>query len=774
MAVLVQTDIANQLMRQLRILDPSASMDIGTPERKIIDTVAQGLADSQIDLAALTSSFDIDTKVGDDLDAFLSIFNFARQKGSAAIGIVEFSRITPSNLDIVISAGTQVAASASDGSASAIFATTQTTTLVAGQTAVDIPVQSITIGAFNNVAANTINLFTGAPIQGITTITNPTPTTQGSDAESDAQFRLRFKNTVFRNLAGTGDQYLALAVAGAFSNKANVIGPISRYREYIQVPDTDDLSNTGNGAAHEWTTALSTIPYSKFTYSTVPNFISNGDTGVSTIFYTEDIDFRINLTDSDRNAGDTYRNAHHVPPLGLDPITDADADFQPNVTFLNVYTGADEAVTAVRPEDVVLFEHSYISSASRNDYNRALLNCVDVYINGENPTPATTVIPSVTASSIPFQDNPTNRYHYENYRRVGEPEHRPFLGNYFTPLYWTPIESLPSTIVVGTQTYTNGIHYFPVIDITNTGGSVRAKTGIEWSAGISGATSTGEVFTIVSNPFTSITVSNYTFDKNIVDLQSALEGAKQVTTDVLVHKATERYFKFDISVMYTTGASVATTNQAIANNVRSFLENLYFGSFIQLSDILQVVHNTPGVDNVRWSRDIDVSKHRVQETDINGAPRLSGAVDRPIAGSTTEQEAQTFYFTGNPTAGTVRLQDTVTGDYLSDAISFDADLAAVQAAVDTDVITAPSLMNIVATGQPGYPFWVQWITNGPKNLLRVVPSGFGLTGDTNFETDFPLRDNELATLPDNTFPGDTVPGFIIRPRAQNTWLRGGS
>jgi hypothetical protein len=30
MAVLVQTDIANQLMRQLRILDPSVSVDIGT------------------------------------------------------------------------------------------------------------------------------------------------------------------------------------------------------------------------------------------------------------------------------------------------------------------------------------------------------------------------------------------------------------------------------------------------------------------------------------------------------------------------------------------------------------------------------------------------------------------------------------------------------------------------------------------------------------------------------------------------------------------------
>jgi uncharacterized phage protein gp47/JayE len=767
MAVIAQTDIANQLMRQLRILDPSVSVDIGTPERKILDTVAQGIADAQIDVSALESALDIDSKVGDDLDAFLSIFNFARQKGSAAIGIVEFSRSIASTLDITIPTGTQVSAQASDGSAAAIFSTTQTVILTAGQLAVDAPVQSIAVGNFNNVAANTITLFVSSPVQGITGVTNPTPTTGGLDIESDAQLRLRFKNTVFRNLAGTSDQFLALAVAGAFTTKANVIGPISRYREYIQVPNHDD--SNANGDASEYTTALSTNPYAKYVYTTTPNFISNGETGIDTIFWTEGLDFRVNTTAVAKNAGDTYREAHAGPPTGLDPLTDDGADFQPNVTFLNIYTGADTTVEALHVTDVALFEYSYVSSASRNDYPHAVLNCVDVYINNANPLPATTVIPKPTTASVPFQDNPTHRYHYDNYRRVGEPDHRPQLGNFFTPLFWTPVESLPPTITVGSKTYQNGVHYWPVIDVSSSGGSVRARTGIEWSSTI-----LIDGTNIVNNTATSAQVTNYTFDKNVIDLQSSLEGAKQVTTDVLVHKATTRYFKFDVTVMYSTGAPTTSVNLNISANVQSFLEDLYFGSFVQLSDILQVIHNTQGVDNVRWTADLDATVHRVTEATNLGAPRLGGVTDRVTIGTGTTQEIQSFYLTGDPTAGNYKLIDGTSGADLSDAIPFDADLSTIQPLVDTTVITIPDLLNVgifdTANGTPAAPYFAVWVDNGQRNLLEVV--SLSLDSDTViFDADFAVRDNELVTIPSIAGRGDTVAGLKIRPRAQNTWLR---
>src|SRR5881398_1823324 len=96
-----QRDIALQMVAQLRLLDPSASAEVGTPERKIIDTVAQQNADSQIDLVALRQALDLDSKYGANLDRFLDLFGFGRIKASYATGFVIFSRLTPATSDIL-------------------------------------------------------------------------------------------------------------------------------------------------------------------------------------------------------------------------------------------------------------------------------------------------------------------------------------------------------------------------------------------------------------------------------------------------------------------------------------------------------------------------------------------------------------------------------------------------------------------------------------------------------------------------------------------------
>jgi hypothetical protein len=737
MAITTQRDLATQMIRQLRILDPSVSGDLGTPERKIIDTVAQALADAQLDLSVLTTALDIDSKFGETLDNFLSIFSFYRQKGSGAIGIVEFSRVTESTLDIVIPEGTTVASIANDsGSASALFRTTEDATLPAGDLAVFVPIVSLNVGATNNVAANTITSFGGAIVTGITNITNPTPTTGGLGIEGDAELKVRFKNTLFRNLAGTTDQYLALAVAGAFTNKANVVGPISRYREYIQVPEEDDdTSGAGEGNVDEYTTEASTIPYSDYTYLELPSFVSNGKQGFDAVFFTEGVDFVVN----------------------------EGVNNQPTVTFLNVYAEDDETVEGVRPGDVVLFEHSYISDQSRNDIDRAITNCVDVFTNGANSTPATTVIPTPTVSSVPFQNNSAHRYHFENYRRIGEPDHRPLIGNIFTPLFWTPLENLPETLVVDNYTYRQGVHYWPVIDVSEIGGTVRARTGVEWSIDAKGEDSgvpTGPKIT--ANTATNIQIEDYGFDKNVTDIQAALEGSKQVTTDVLIHKGTLRYFKLDLTLMYASSSSVDAVNLGIAGNLNSFLSNIYFGSVIQLSDLLQVVHDTAGVDNVRWTYELDTTKPKVIETNAYGVPRLGGVVNRVTTGETGVNEVQSYYLTGSPTAAIYRLKY---GSDFSNNIAFDASLATVQGSLGSlaSVIDVNS-----GAGTPANPFSLDFDTDGAKDLLEVVPVSYEI-GDTAFNNDFFLNDNELATLPTAAVEDDTVPGLILRRRAQNTW-----
>jgi hypothetical protein len=102
-----QQQIALQMLAQLRRLDPSVSAEVGTPERKLLDTVAQSLSDSQIDLTALQQGLDIDGKFGDTLDRFLALFGFARQRATYSQGFITFSRITPSTVDILIPANTK-------------------------------------------------------------------------------------------------------------------------------------------------------------------------------------------------------------------------------------------------------------------------------------------------------------------------------------------------------------------------------------------------------------------------------------------------------------------------------------------------------------------------------------------------------------------------------------------------------------------------------------------------------------------------------------------
>lgn len=788
-----QAELSLNMIRQLRLLDPSVSAEVGTPERKIIDTVAQELANAQIDLNQLNSAFDIESKFGSDLDNFLSILGFARQTGSFATGFVTFSRTVASDFVVPIPLGTQVSAAsvetAGGGAVSLRFATTGFGELAPEALSVTLPVRCLTSGTIGNIAANTITSFGASPVLGITAVTNPIATTNGTDVETDAALKVRFKNTVFRNLAGTADQFLALAIATAFTSKANAVGPISRYQEYIQVPDVDDATSDpdsatgGNGTAGEWTTALSSIPYSQHVYSTLPYYVTTGDTtSLEAVFFRQEVDFKINTTDVARDRGDTYRG--RIVGGGYNVNTDAITDFQPNLTFFNVYEGENEEVIGVRPGDILLFEHSYMSDASRNSYERQLLNCVDVYINGQNSTQAdaVTVKPNSTFANVnQFVTDPTNRFYFENFRRVGEPERRPVVGNFFQGLFWTPVLTVPSTIITAQGTYIEGVHYWAIEDVSEIGRSVRARTGIEWNSTIKaeGTGDTDEHFsgpTIVANTAKELEITGYTYDRNIVDLQASLEANKQITSDVLAHQSFNRFFKLDLTIMYTQGFSVSATNSQIRTAVEAFFNGAYFGTTIQLSDILQIVHNVAGVDNVRWSRDVLEAdsktedsagnpRYRVVECDNLGNPLNNFIIDRRTYGTASTTEVQIGYYSGKPTGGHFELAYGLAGS----TITYGTTASAIHTAIEGK---AP-VSGVAGLGTPASPFVFTFESNGFRELLTV--NNNSLTGSTKvgettvFNTDFFLKDDELPALPTGELSTDTLPGLILRKRAQNTW-----
>lgn len=887
MTTLTQANFTEQMLAQLRLLQPSISAFVGTPERAIFDTVGEALANNQIDLLGLENALNLDSKFGSNLDSFLAIFSFERQAPTTAEGFVVFSRNVPAEQDITIPQGVLLQCNVATVEGINVQFTTKTgAVLSAGDTQTSlVPIVAINSGSNGDVAANTITIMTGEPVKGITAVTNPTATGGGQDREDDNSFKVRFKNTVFRNLSGTVDQFLALAVATAFSKKANVVGPVSQYQEYVQVPFKDDSNayDYGGGAVysgapvpivtlgsvpsssttltipstlgiapgeavvifnngdnpvqvfegtvgsvktattltlsgspelegnpvtltnvvcligaketvaveHKWTTTLSTIPYAKNIWSANPVFISNGQIGVGDFFFREGVDFNFNFPGLFQ--GDTLRA--FIDGTGIDPLTDPLGITQPNITFINVYTGSNEAVQAIGPSQVVLLEYSYTSSSSRNDLSHNVTNAVDVFVDGGNNQPSTTVFTAPLASSeMIFVDNPNSMFYYENYRRDGEPAKRPVIGNVLTPLYQQPVVSLPAQITIGESNYYLGTHYWLVHDVSNYAGTIRARDGIEWSSAMGGdSTSLGtpveptEALPAYKGSFfnnlaanTAVEVENYSFDQNIRDLQATLLGVKQITTDVLAHKARLRFFKLDITVVYSPSSAPSQVNKQIESALSTFLASQYFGAVIRLSDLLQIIHNTPGVENVRWSNDVPNTSNtvRVIETDNAGNSLTRVSVDRIQGGTGSTKEVQGLYITGKPTGGNFTVNynlglpisvevKNLTATTLATTINFNLG--------GSDVTVTEDVRSTVDVTEPIRSFVITFTANGAKELPvinRDEPLQKTITGGRNtFDTDFFLRDDELPALPEGATIGDTLPGLIIRPRAENTWQR---
>lgn len=772
--MLTVDQIVTQIVNQARLLDPTVSLEIGTPERKIVEAIAELIASTQVDFTVLNQQSNLPSLSAGRLDSYLSIFNFGRQQATPSYGQVTFSTNASVTTPINIPLGTQVIANIGDPTfPSLTFVTTQVSAIGVGATSVDVPAQCTVAGSIGDVDANTIVGFASlGTIQGISTVANSQAFTGGTDQEDDATYKARFQNTFLRNISGTDDQFLALAVAVNSVTKASVVGPISRYQEYMQVPNSDDLAQnasydtaaaqaaatlTGDGTdvadgdtvtvndrtyrfkdtpsaigdifrdaslttsmqrlvkainhtgtvgvdyytgtlgatdvlagaynsgahtigltsisystaanayattetsshlsfggsimsggvdaiwPHKRTTAESTIPYSKFTYL-VNYYLTNGTLDPATAtFFKPGVDYVFNAPPI---------HAYPAP----DQVADSGAPFAPNVTFLDINA------TGLSSGDIVLMEHAYISKNSRNDYTYGILNCVDVFVNGENlqavnsvevvPSPSNDLQDS-TATAWTYQNDPT----VINFQRALDGVSCA-SGSLMQPMYWQPVSDLPDTIEVGSSTYykanywnpgdstyyfdstfTIKAHYCMAFEVNSYYGTIRARNGIEWFQSgdnyLNGVL-TGDTLTdsgswsgakIDAQAGTQFTVEAYLYDQNISDLQATMEANKQTTTDVLVHKARLRYFQPVVTVMYSFGSTQAVVNASIVASLDSFFDNQYYGAAIQMSDILQVIHNVPGVDNVRWSNDDpDTDDNRVQEVSANGYPLASGVV----------------------------------------------------------------------------------------------------------------------------------------------------
>lgn len=423
MAITVN-DIVSRMRAALSLSEPDLDTTVGTPTRKILDAVGEVIAEAYVDRSLLTYQYDIDSKTGADLDEFVRLFGFTRFPAKRATGMLTFERTAVATSDLLIPANTQVT---TDGANPVVVQTTAPALLVTGSTVVEVPVQAVIGGTSGNVPANSLR-FRVTPLAGVSSFTNLAALTGGADAESDAQLRTRFVSTVFRNMAGTEQMFLATALNDPSVTKATVLGAARTWRERVEVT---------SGAV------TSTVAGARYIYPDSQTF------------------------GSDINDGEILiPDVHYEFDAGSNP---------PEITIIDA---------TAAPDGVYDLEFEYVPGPSRNDPSNGITNRIDIYVNGQRPAAATEV---ATFNTVKVFDTTVgsvlNRTHFERLDATN-----PVAGNYFVRFAMAPVMDPASTneIVIGATTYVEGTDFWLVNDVTSEGGTPSSLSGIEFKSAANG------------------------------------------------------------------------------------------------------------------------------------------------------------------------------------------------------------------------------------------------------------------------------------------------
>src|SRR5690606_25407962 len=105
------SDVVSRMVNALAVAEPGLDTGVATPIRKILDTVAEAIAEHTVDAFLTTYQYDIDARVGADLDAFAALLGFYRQTAKVATGTILLQRTTPSSASVSIPVGSQASTS---------------------------------------------------------------------------------------------------------------------------------------------------------------------------------------------------------------------------------------------------------------------------------------------------------------------------------------------------------------------------------------------------------------------------------------------------------------------------------------------------------------------------------------------------------------------------------------------------------------------------------------------------------------------------------------
>jgi uncharacterized phage protein gp47/JayE len=538
-----QGDISSQIIAALAVSDPDLDTSVGSVTRKIIDAVAGSISSATLDSQMLAYQYDINSMTGAALDSFVQLFGMSRYPAARATGVVTFSRGTATDV-VTIPVATQVGTA--DGSV--VVQTLTAGIMDPAALTVAVPVQAVVAGPSGNAAAGTLTQVMTA-VSEVTAASNVSALSGGANQETDTQLQARWKATVFKNIAGTSQMFLGIALNDPDCQAANVVDGQTRFREQLQV--------SGGQAA-------STVSDAQYVYPSgqvVGRDIDAGDVAAPGIQYTWDY-----------------------------------SDIPPRVIAIDAgYFTAGELI------DVSFL---YVDQFSRNSPANGIYSRVDVWCAGQRPQAAATTVKY--ASSVTFQSSSGSSWYAGNFTRPDGS--RPATGNVFIPLPYGPILTVPPVLVLAGVTYglasatnplgttSGGVSYaYQVVHRTGAyGWSPYSDFGLEWQSSMQ------------PPPGTPVVISeDYTYNDVPAAIQSALESWRLAGTDVQAHQGIQVGLQFALAVIYDPAVTQSVTQAAISTSIQGYLAALGFGSRIYPSSILQVVEGTPGVIACRFLTGLD-------------------------------------------------------------------------------------------------------------------------------------------------------------------------
>lgn len=545
-------DIAAQIKATLALSEPDLDTTIGSVVGKIIDAVSLPVAEAFLDQHLTSYQYDIDSMTAGTLEGFVRLFGMDRRQARYAIGTVTFGRAVSNaaKTSAAIPLGTQVRAATNP----VIYVRTLASAVMAvGQTTLDVPVQALTPGAAGNVAAGTLTLLVSEGGGVSTVTTNTASMTSGRDAESDTVLRERWKTTVLRNLAGTGQMYQAMGFQSDDAVTAvNVIGSRKTWQDRVTI---------SGGVSPE-------LHYGnpEFIYS--GSFFLGPDLGSSVLLATK-TDYTV-----------TINNAVTPATLVINAVIGgllADGDYDIQYDYVPAYSRNN-------PFGTRFGETAFIN------------NRVDVWLAGTHPVLVTQACKFSAGAATRFGNASTDLFYRLNYSTLNGLN--PTANDVFTPLAYGPVLSVPTSMTIGGSTFTRGVHYDIVHRSDAFGYGPASSFGLVWYA--AGA------LPVAASAFTI----NYSYNAVPANAQALTESQwRLLGTDVVYHAGITTAYRFHFAVVYARNHDTTVVNTDIDAALARLIGPLGFDSALQVSDVLQAVHNVDGVDNVRFLNVGDDAAH---------------------------------------------------------------------------------------------------------------------------------------------------------------------